>query len=60
MAEATQSALDRTRGSRLWLRYGVLTVVAILILFPIYVTVIFALKPGDAIFSYPRRSSPWI
>ena len=58
MAETVESALDRTRGSRRWLRYGVLTVVAILILFPIYVTVIFALKPGDAIFSYPRALLP--
>ena len=35
MAETVESALDRTRGSRRWLRYGVLTVVAILILFPL-------------------------
>jgi hypothetical protein len=58
MADTVESALDRTRGSRRWLRYGVLTVVAILILFPMYVTVIFALKPGDAIFSYPRALLP--
>jgi len=35
-----------------------LTVVAILILFPMYVMVIFALKPGVAIFSYPRALLP--
>jgi len=58
MAETVESALDRVRGSRRWLRYGVLSVVAILILFPIYVTVIFALKPGDAIFNYPRALLP--
>jgi sn-glycerol 3-phosphate transport system permease protein len=58
MAETVESALDRVHGTRRWLRYGVLTAVAILILFPIYVTVIFALKPGDAIFSYPRALLP--
>jgi len=58
MAETVESALDRTRGSRRWLRYGMLTVVAILILFPMYVMVIFALKPGVAIFSYPRALLP--
>ena len=32
--------------------------VAVLILFPIYVAVIFALKPGNAIFDYPRALLP--
>ena len=35
-----------------------LTVVAILVLFPIYVMVLFALKPGTAIFDYPRALLP--
>jgi sn-glycerol 3-phosphate transport system permease protein len=59
MAEgAGQGALDRVQGSRRWGRYALLTVVAVLILFPIYVTVLFALKPGDAIFNYPRALLP--
>ena len=56
MAEA--SALDRVSGSRKWARYLVLTVVAILLLFPIYVMVLFSLKPGTAIFDYPRSLLP--
>jgi ABC-type glycerol-3-phosphate transport system permease component len=56
MAEA--SALDRVSGSRKWARYLVLTVVAILLLFPIYVMVLFSLKPGTAIFDYPRALLP--
>ena len=35
-----------------------LAVVAILVLFPIYVTVLFSLKPGTAIFDYPRALLP--
>jgi sn-glycerol 3-phosphate transport system permease protein len=59
MADApAQAALDRTTGSRLVARYAVLTVVAILILFPIYATVLLALKPGDAIFNYPEALLP--
>jgi ABC-type glycerol-3-phosphate transport system permease component len=58
MAEASASALDRVSGSRKWARYLVLTVVAILLLFPIYVMVLFSLKPGTAIFDYPRALLP--
>ena len=59
MAErGVQSALDRIEGPRLLGRYTVMAVVAVLILFPIYVTVIFALKPGTAIFNYPRALLP--
>ena len=58
MADTAVSALDRTYGARRWLRYAVLVTVAVLILFPIYVTVIFALKPGDALFDYPRALLP--
>jgi sn-glycerol 3-phosphate transport system permease protein len=58
MADAPASALDRTTGSRKWARYLVLTVVAILLLFPIYVNVLFSLKPGTAIFDYPRALLP--
>jgi len=58
MAEAPVSALDRVSGSRKWARYLVLAVVAILVLFPIYVTVLFSLKPGTAIFDYPRALLP--
>ena len=58
MADVAVSALDRVNGGRRWVRYGLLAVVAVLILFPIYVAVIFALKPGNAIFDYPRALLP--
>ena len=46
------SAIDRIGGPRLVARYIVLVVVAVLILFPIYVTVLFSFKRGDTIFNY--------
>jgi sn-glycerol 3-phosphate transport system permease protein len=47
-----QTALDRTDGARLFIRYVILVAVAFLVLFPIYVTVLFAFKKGDTIFNY--------
>jgi sn-glycerol 3-phosphate transport system permease protein len=58
MADAPVSALDRTTGARKLGRYVVATVVLILVAFPIYVTVLFALKPGTKIFDYPRALLP--
>jgi sn-glycerol 3-phosphate transport system permease protein len=51
---ADESALDRIEGSRLWGRYVVLAAIAVVVLFPIYVTVIFALKPGSAVLDYHK------
>jgi sn-glycerol 3-phosphate transport system permease protein len=53
-----ESALDRIAGPRLLGRYLMLAAVAVLVLFPIYVTVLFALKPGNRIFDYPRALLP--
>ena len=58
MADTAASALDRVSGWRKIGRYAVLAAVAILVLFPIYVTVLFSLKPGTAIFDYPRALLP--
>lgn len=58
MADTAASALDRVSGWRKFGRYAVLAAVALLVLFPIYVTVLFALKPGTAIFDYPRALLP--
>jgi sn-glycerol 3-phosphate transport system permease protein len=54
-----QTVLDRVEGPRLVARYVVLTAVAILILFPIYVTVLFAFKRGDTIFNYDNVFPFW-
>ena len=40
-------------GWRRWVRYALLVVVAIIILFPIYVMVIAALKPGNKLLQHP-------
>jgi sn-glycerol 3-phosphate transport system permease protein len=51
---ADESALDQVTGARRWGRYALLAVVAFVVLFPIYVTVIFAFKPGPAILDYHK------
>jgi sn-glycerol 3-phosphate transport system permease protein len=58
MADGAVSALDRVSGPRKWGRYLVATVVLVLIAFPIYVNVLYAFKPGTAIFDYPRALLP--
>ena len=44
---------DEPRGGRLVARYALLVVVAIVVLFPIYTTVVAALKPGDQVLRRP-------
>ena len=46
--------IERVRpGWRLWLRYLVLSIVAFLVLFPMYTTVIAATKPGGKVLDHP-------
>jgi sn-glycerol 3-phosphate transport system permease protein len=49
---------DMPRGARLAGRYVVLALVAVVVLAPIYVTVIGAFKPGDEFLDYPRSLFP--
>jgi sn-glycerol 3-phosphate transport system permease protein len=44
---------DTPTGARAVARYGVLIVVSVIVLFPIYTTVIAALKPGDRVLDNP-------
>jgi sn-glycerol 3-phosphate transport system permease protein len=47
-------ALDTTpRGWRSWARYTLLTLMAVIILFPIYTTIIASLKPGNRVLRNP-------
>lgn len=47
-------ALDTTpRGWRSWVRYTLLTLMAVIILFPIYTTIIASLKPGNRVLRNP-------
>ncbi len=47
-------ALDTTpRGWRSWVRYALLTLMAVIILFPIYTTIIASLKPGNRVLRNP-------
>jgi sn-glycerol 3-phosphate transport system permease protein len=53
-AGATRArAFDEPTGWRRVARYGLLAVVAVVVLFPIYTTVIAALKPGDEVLKNP-------
>lgn len=47
------AASPRPRGWRLVVRYAVLAILAVVVLFPIYTTVIAALKPGENLFRRP-------
>jgi sn-glycerol 3-phosphate transport system permease protein len=51
--EGVAAARARSAG-----RYAVLSLLALVVLTPIYVTVIGALKPGDALLDYPRSLLP--
>ena len=51
---AETNALDRVTGARRFGRYVLLAVIAFIVLFPIYTTVIFALKPGPAVLDYQK------
>jgi sn-glycerol 3-phosphate transport system permease protein len=53
MADASTTTYDSPTGVRLALRYGLLAVVSVLVLFPIYTTVIAALKPGNKVLVNP-------
>jgi sn-glycerol 3-phosphate transport system permease protein len=44
---------DRPRGWRLAMRYLLLAVIAVIVLFPIYVTIVAAFKPSDRFFERP-------
>ncbi len=50
---------DAPRGARKVARYALLLVVAFIVLFPIYTTVIAALKPGDAVLQDPLVPGPF-
>jgi sn-glycerol 3-phosphate transport system permease protein len=51
---AETNALDRVTGARRFGRYVLLAVIAFIVLFPIYTTVIFALKPGTGVLDYDK------
>lgn len=53
MAEHATTTYDSPTGLRLVLRYGLLVVVAALVLFPVYTTVVAALKPGNEVLNNP-------
>src|SRR4051812_39983346 len=54
MPDAPEGATyDTPRGWRAVGRYGVLAVVSVVILFPIYTTVVAALKPGNKVLVHP-------
>ncbi|MEM9516674.1 MAG: carbohydrate ABC transporter permease, partial [Actinomycetota bacterium] len=53
------SGFDAPRGGRKLARYALLLVVAFIVLFPIYATVIAALKPGDAVLQDPLVPGPF-
>ncbi len=55
---STAIPAETARGPRLVARYAVLVGVAVLVLLPIYVTVIGAFKPGRELLDYPRSLLP--
>jgi sn-glycerol 3-phosphate transport system permease protein len=46
-------AIDRIVGPRLWGRYLLLAITALVVIFPIYAMIIGALKPGSKLFIHP-------
>ena len=52
-----QAAIDQIRGGRKLGRYALLTVMAVIVLFPIYVMVVGALKPGTKVLDQPLLPS---
>src|SRR4051794_15041427 len=60
MPDAPEGATyDTPRGWRAVGRYGVLAVVSVVILFPIYTTVVAALKPGNKVLVHPLVPGPF-
>jgi sn-glycerol 3-phosphate transport system permease protein len=53
MADGATTTYDRTTGWRAVGRYGLLAVVSVLVLFPVYTTVVAALKPGNRVLVNP-------
>jgi len=45
--------IDRVTGWRMAPRYALLVVVSVIVLFPVYTTVIASLKPGDKVLDNP-------
>jgi sn-glycerol 3-phosphate transport system permease protein len=52
-SERRREEFDRPRGGRLVARYVLLALIAVIVLFPIYVTVVAAFKPSDQFFERP-------
>jgi sn-glycerol 3-phosphate transport system permease protein len=52
-------SFDQPRGARLIGRYALLALVAVIVLFPIYTTVVAALKPGDEVLQNPLVPGPF-
>ncbi len=50
---------DRPRGWRLYGRYALLLFLTFIVLFPIYTTVVAALKPGNEVLNEPLRPGPF-
>lgn len=53
MAGDATTMYDRPSGARAVGRYGLLVVVSVLVLFPVYTTVVAALKPGNEVLNNP-------
>lgn len=53
------TAFDTPRGGRAFGRYLLLAFVAFVVLFPIYTTVVAALKPGNEVLNEPLRPGPF-
>jgi sn-glycerol 3-phosphate transport system permease protein len=56
---ADEATYDTPRGWRAVGRYGVLVVVSVIVLFPIYTTLVAALKPGNEVLVHPLRPGPF-
>ena len=55
MPERAAATYEVPRGARAVGRYGLLVVVSVVILFPIYTTVLAAVKPGNKVLVHPLR-----
>ena len=53
VAQARTRAFDEPVGWRKWSRYLLLAVVTVIVVFPIYTTVVASLKPGDEVLNNP-------
>jgi len=58
-AATALTGFDTPRGGRAFGRYLLLAFVAFVVLFPIYTTIVAALKPGNEVLNEPLRPGPF-